>query len=104
MNKTEVCALTCSHSRWMVCVLILCQMVIVAKGETGREGVGQAKSVEDFDFGGTGVGLVEMRQCLDRDLKSIVGEEQRVASAKALRWAVLDIVVAPYKPVWLKQE
>ena len=69
----------------------------------GREGMGQAKSVEDFDFGGTGVGLVEMRQCLDRDLKSIVGEEQRVASAKALRWAVLDIVVAPYKPVWLKQ-
>lgn len=84
-GTTEACALTCPHSRWMVCVLMLCQMVIVAKEETGRGGMGQAKSVEDFDFRGTGMGLMEMRQCLDRDLKSIAGEEQRAASAKALR-------------------
>lgn len=61
----------------------------------GRGGTGQAKSVEAFDFGGTGVGSMEMRQCLNRDLKSVVGEEQRAASAKALRWVVLGIVVAP---------
>jgi len=47
---------------------------------------------------------MEMRQCLNRDLKSAVGEEQRAASAKALGRVVLGIVVAPQKPAWLKQE
>ena len=83
---------------------MLCQMVTVAKEEMGRGGTDQAKSVEDFDFGGTGVGSMEMRQCLNRDLKSTVGEEQRAASAKALRKVVLRISVAPQKPAWLKQE
>ena len=75
---------------------MLRQMVTVAKEDTWVErGTGQPKSLEDFDFGGTGVGSMEMRQCLNRDLKSVVGEEQRAASAKALRWVVLGIVVAP---------
>lgn len=49
-----------------------CQRAPSVGGKLGRGRVGQEEGLP-FDFGGTGEGCVEMRQCLSRDPKSMGG-------------------------------